>query len=145
MAVFRPINKIIIHCSDFDRTHTTRDVRKWHLLNGWNDIGYHFIIEKHDTEHSRIGQVNFGRLINTVGAHCKGENYDSIGICLLGKHNFEGRQFYSLSKLCKNLIYSFNLQIDDIYPHNYFNNNKTCPNFSVENFKHKYLGDINAR
>ena len=47
------------------------------LKRGWRDIGYHFVI-------GLDGQVHEGRPIEETGAHTKGHNFDSIGICYIG-------------------------------------------------------------
>lgn len=75
----RPLQEIIVHCS---ATRPSQDIgaaeiRKWHLERGFNDIGYHYVIR-------RDGTVEKGRALNVVGAHCKGHNAYSIGICLVG-------------------------------------------------------------
>lgn len=142
MAPLRTIKKIIIHCTGTDIIHTTKDIRLWHRKRNFADIGYHFIIEKFSTDNSAIGQISIGRPIQLVGAHCLGNNHDSIGICLVGENNFNNRQFYSLSKLLSNLLVIFSLDLDDIYPHNFYNKNKSCPNFDLENFKEKYMGEL---
>lgn len=59
---------------------SVEDVHRWHLANGWAGIGYHFFIRKD-------GSVWRGRPEDTVGAHTKGYNSTSIGICFEG--NFE--------------------------------------------------------
>ena len=59
---------------------SVEDVHRWHLANGWSGIGYHFFIRKD-------GSVWRGRPEDTVGAHTKGYNSTSIGICFEG--NFE--------------------------------------------------------
>lgn len=71
--------KIIIHHAA-STTADAKTIHKWHLNNGWSGIGYHFVILKN-------GTIERGRPINTIGAHCTGENSDSIGICFEG--NFE--------------------------------------------------------
>jgi N-acetylmuramoyl-L-alanine amidase len=79
MKLRKHTNKIIIHYTetvehqDFD----IDDVREWHTLRGFSDIGYHFLIKLD-------GTVQFGRQIDLVGAHCHGQNYDSIGVCYVG-------------------------------------------------------------
>ena len=53
-------------------------IRDWHVNgNGWSDIGYHYVIK-------RNGLVEAGRPVSISGAHAKGHNADSIGICLVG-------------------------------------------------------------
>ena len=75
----RKINKIIIHCA---ATNPTMDINaatinEWHLEKGWSGIGYHFFIK-------RDGQIELGRPLETSGAHTKGNNRNSIGICYNG-------------------------------------------------------------
>ena len=79
----RTINKIILHCSDSDNVgHDNIDeIRRWHLLKNWLDIGYHFFITK-------SGELQYGRPLWMEGAHCKEYNKNSIGICLSGKEDF---------------------------------------------------------
>lgn len=55
-------------------------IHKLHLQRGYTGIGYHFYVRKN-------GAVYKGRPIGTVGAHCVGANYDSVGVCFEG--NFE--------------------------------------------------------
>ena len=75
----RKVDKIIIHCSatvegeDIDAA----TIDKWHKRKGWSGIGYHFFIKLD-------GTVEFGRPINKMGAHCRGFNKGSIGICYAG-------------------------------------------------------------
>ena len=76
----RQIDRIIIHCSatNFSSDATIDDIRRWHIEeNGWSDIGYHYVIE-------RNAALMKGRPIERVGAHAKGYNATSIGICLMG-------------------------------------------------------------
>lgn len=123
----RKINKIIIHCSDSDvKQHDDISViYGWHVNErGFNDVGYHFFI-KWD------GTIQKGRDLSAIGAHCKGQNSDSIGICLHGRHKFTTKQFYELKALLYELMSQFKLTTKDIYPHNHFDKGKTCPNFDI--------------
>jgi len=76
----RKINLIVWHCS---ATPPSMDIgaekiREWHVdVNGWSDIGYHWIIR-------RDGTVDKGRDESRSGAHAKGFNANSIGVCLVG-------------------------------------------------------------
>lgn len=122
----RDIDTIIIHCSASDRAahDDWRVIKRWHLERGWRDIGYHYIIQ-------RDGGIRIGRPIHEAGAHVKGHNDNSIGICLTGDQDFTVSQFETLGKLVKNLRLLFNLEAKDIKPHNAFNIDKTCPNFKL--------------
>lgn len=75
----RIINKIIVHCSATEegKNYTIDDIRKWHKARGFKDIGYHYVIYID-------GSIHEGRDINTIGAHCSGQNTGSIGICYIG-------------------------------------------------------------
>ena len=70
---------IVWHCSATAPKHNTKleDIRRWHKEKGWSDVGYHFVIE-------RDGKIRAGRHPDSVGAHVRGHNHNSIGICLVG-------------------------------------------------------------
>lgn len=121
----RPINKLIVHCSATpnDRDVTVDEIRKWHVVdNGWSDIGYHYVIY-------RDGSIHAGRHVEDIGAHCRGQNADSIGVCLIGNYEFTRAQFASLRELYIVLNNIFDLKA---YGHRDFTDKKTCPNFEVK-------------
>lgn len=129
----RQINEIIVHCSasnvisyDFDA------IRKDHKSRGWSDIGYHFGIDWD-------GDVHFLRPVQRIGAHVKGRNRHSIGICILGLDGFRDHQLKQAAKLCESLCNLLSLSQKAIRGHYEFNPNKTCPNFDIEHFKKKYI------
>jgi len=129
----RDIDRVIVHCS---ATKPSMDVdaaliRKWHVEErSWSDIGYHFVIK-------RDGEIEQGRAIDVIGAHCRGHNTDSVGICLVGglsdegepAENFLGVQYQSLYELLK----SFRLIFPDvdIVGHRDLDDRKDCPCFEV--------------
>lgn len=55
-----------------------------HLNRGWSDIGYHAVIR-------RGGKIEWGRHPDAAGAHVKSHNFQSIGICLVGGIDHEGK------------------------------------------------------
>lgn len=83
----RDIDKIIIHCS---ATREGEDVsvdtiRRWHVEGrGWSDIGYHFVVGIN-------GDLHYGRPLERIGAHVKGQNSKSIGICYIGGVEKDGK------------------------------------------------------
>lgn len=130
----REINKIIIHCS---ATKANQDIGafqidEWHKKLGWSGIGYHFVIR-------RNGEIENGRPVEVTGAHCQGQNRDSIGICLVGginaggepENNFTEAQFQALRKLVFDLKNDF--PNATIHGHYEFAN-KACPCFNVYEF-----------
>lgn len=70
---------IIIHCSATKPSQSVGvdRIREWHMAKGWEDVGYHFVVR-------RDGSLELGRPINTVGAHVRGYNSTSVGVCLEG-------------------------------------------------------------
>ncbi len=82
----RKINLIVIHCSATreDRMLTPDDLELQHRRRGFNGIGYHYYIRKD-------GTVCLTRAIERIGAHVKGFNSESIGICYEGGLDCRGR------------------------------------------------------
>ena len=75
----RKINKIIVHCSATPegRNVSAATIDKWHKERGWSGIGYHYVVKLD-------GSIEYGRMVDKVGDHCKGHNKSSIGICYIG-------------------------------------------------------------
>lgn len=134
----RDIEYIVIHCS---ATMPSMDVpiervKKWHLQRGWSDIGYHYYI-------TRDGEIHKGRKLSTIGAHVRGYNKNSIGICYEGGINESGEpednrtpeQKKSLLKVVEILKFVFSGAI--VQGHRDFPNvNKACPSFDAK-FEYK--------
>lgn len=142
----RKINEIILHCSATREKQDikTSTIKQWHLKQGWSDIGYHYVIELD-------GSIHFGRPENVIGAHCKGHNSFSIGICYVGGLDEKGNskdtrteaQKQSMYKLVKELMGRFNLSIDKIHCHNEYAK-KDCPCFKIDTFR-KELEEYNKK
>lgn len=75
----RSINEIIIHCTATPegRAHTVADIDLCHRQRGFSMIGYHYLV-------MLDGTVKQGRPLTMTGAHCKGHNAHSIGVCYVG-------------------------------------------------------------
>ena len=118
----RNINLIVWHCSDSDNPNhdNVETITKWHIERGFATIGYHFLITKD-------GRVHKGRDLDAIGAHVKGHNSRSIGICLTGKTKFSKEQKTALKELTERLLDSYNLDWDNVKLHNELDVNKTCP------------------
>lgn len=130
----REIREIIVHCSGTDiESYDFASMRYDHMKNrGWSDIGYHFGIDWD-------GDIHILRPLNQIGAHCKGHNRHSIGICVLGLQSFNMTQIQQLCSLMDTLCYAFDLSRSDIKPHNYYDKNKLCPVFDLETAMNKYM------
>tara|TARA_R110002074_G_scaffold104230_6_gene225049 strand:+ start:3030 stop:3407 length:378 start_codon:yes stop_codon:yes gene_type:complete len=116
------------------------------MAQGWSDIGYHEVIK-------RDGTIELGRPLHTQGAHVKGVNNKSVGICLIGgitdggmpENNYTEEQWRSLRKTIQHklLIYpeaqvlghrDFSPDLNNdglITPNEWI---KNCPCFSVSDW-----------
>jgi len=127
----RKIDKIIIHCSDTKTSQSfdVTDIDLWHRKQGWDSIGYHYYIKLD-------GTLQIGRSLNKMGAHCIGQNANSIGICFEGGKNPDGSKWdepTNAQLLTYDGLYGYlDLLIPNItvHAHNEFSD-KSCPNFSI--------------
>jgi N-acetyl-anhydromuramyl-L-alanine amidase AmpD len=102
----RRTDYIVIHCSATPPSSDigADEIDEWHRGRGWNGIGYHAVIR-------RDGAIEFGRQFDEVGSHVKGQNYRSVGVCLVGgvdenggaKDNFTTEQLKSLTAIVATL------------------------------------------
>lgn len=145
------ISNVIIHCSDSE-FGTAAEIRRWHLQNGWDDIGYDWVIlngllvpetkwQKKLYMACMDGQIEVGRKVDgdnilvgkEVGAHTLGYNAKSLGLCLIGVKSFTPKQFYSLAVLCREIEGIWKVPAKMFLGH-YDVAMKTCPNFDVQRF-----------
>ena len=133
ISIMRKITKIIVHCSATPegRDYTVADIDRWHKQKGWNGIGYHYVIY-------RDGSVHTGRDVEIMGAHCTGQNANSIGICYIGGMTADNKQpkdtrtpeqVAALRDLVELLKTEY--PTATIHGHNEFAN-KACPCFDVK-------------
>ena len=82
----RKIHLIVIHCSATraDKELTAFDLDTMHRRRGFNGTGYHYYIRKD-------GTTLITRPVERIGAHAKGFNAESIGICYEGGLDCRGR------------------------------------------------------
>ena len=129
----RDINKIILHCSATREGQdiSTETIRGWHVNErGWSDIGYHYVV-------LLDGTVDKARPVERQGAHVRGHNKGSIGICYIGgcdadmnpKDTRTDLQKESLTELISYLMDSY--EDATLHGHNEFYS-KACPSFNVK-------------
>ena len=104
-------------------------IKKYHVeTNKWLDIGYHLGLEL-------IGKrfiYRLGRPMNMPGAACKEghQNNLSIQTCCIGNYDLLEPllcQYWLMSKLCKLLIKTYDIPLDNIYGHRDWATYKSCP------------------
>jgi len=106
----KSVDQLVVHCSATrpDQDIGTEEITRWHRMRGWLTIGYHYVIR-------RDGVLEEGRPTTQPGAHAKGYNHTSLGICLVGGLDAKGipngtytnEQFETLTALLKQLKQTF--------------------------------------
>ena len=129
----RTIKEIIIHCAatpegvEFDWL----DIDKWHVARGWSGIGYHYVIKLD-------GKIQSGRDLEKIGAHAKGHNRHSIGICYIGgldgERNPKDTRTVKQKQSLIDLLSWLKLEYPkaEIIGHNDISS-KACPSFDATN------------
>ncbi len=141
MTARKSTKYVVIHCSATRPSMDVgvKDIRQWHLAQGWSDIGYHYVIK-------RDGTVQKGRSETEVGAHVANFNASSIGICMVGgvnqkdfrvpENNFTREQFAALKDLVAVLVRKYPSAV--IMGHRDFPKvNKACPSFDAREWARK--------
>ena len=132
---FKPRSRtdaIFVHCSATkpEMDIGVETIRMWHKQQGWLDVGYHFIIK-------RDGTVEEGRQVNVVGSHVKDWNSRSVGVCLVGGIDANGRFEANFTPAQMN---SLRNKLDDLkvlYPQAEIKAHhdvapKACPSFNLQ-------------
>ena len=129
----RDLNRIILHCSATreGKDFSVDTIRDWHVNGrGWSDIGYHWVIRLD-------GSIEVGRPLEKSGAHTKGHNKDSVGVCYIGGCDADGKPKDTMNpeqeKAWRMIVLSLRTLYGDltIHGHNEFAN-KACPSFIVK-------------
>ena len=154
----REIKLLVIHCSA-TRCNVSFPVerhRECHLQRGLRDIGYHFYI-------TRDGVLHHCRPVSEIGAHVRGFNRHSIGICYEGGLDENGkpadtrpdRQKHAMTVLVRVLVKEFPIRrivghrdlspdLDGdgtVEPEEWI---KQCPCFEVGDCLQEWIGRLNG-
>ena len=133
---------IILHCSATREGQDikAKTIKQWHKDRGFDDIGYHYVIDLD-------GTIEKGRAEDLVGAHCKGHNATSIGICYVGgcdknmkpKDTRTPEQKRSMLSLVRKLVNKYKIPVTQIWAHHDFDKHKACPSFDISEFRKDYI------
>lgn len=126
------IGKIVVHCSDspHGRGDNAETIHGWHKERDFDGIGYHYVIIE-------SGEVQAGRPHYWTGAHVRGHNTGSLGICLIGMDTFTHGQMKALRELLRALHAQYPDAI--ICGHRDLDDSKLCPNFEVRDIADEIL------
>lgn len=128
------VEYLIVHCSATPPKMDigVKEIDRWHRQRGWLGCGYHLVIR-------RDGTVEKGRPITQPGAHVRGFNHSSIGVCLVGgvdeknkpEANFTEAQYESLRRTLDSLFETFHKAV--LRGHRDMPEvHKACPSFDCQ-------------
>jgi hypothetical protein len=126
--------RVFLHCSatpDYPEESSrfdlfgAADIDAWHRKRGWSEIGYHYVVR-------RPGTIEEGdRHWSEYGAHVKGENKDTLGVCYIGTRWPTQKQINSLIAVFTMIWRKFGIHSDNWFGHYEFDKRKTCPGISM--------------
>ena len=137
----RNISTIVLHCAatPVGKHYDAYDIDYWHRQGKWSGCGYHYII-------LLDGTIQIGRDIEYSGAHVKGHNKHSIGICYIGGVNENNEAVFdqetpqqkeSIVRLVNRLSVMYNINPDlNLFGHSEFPNvHKECPCLDMDKMR----------
>lgn len=85
MSQLKEVKYLVVHCTAtrLSQRVSVEDIDRWHKAQGWSGIGYHWYVD-------RDGHIFPGRSEREAGAHVRGYNHCSIGICYEGGLDEQG-------------------------------------------------------
>ena len=124
----RPIKSFVVHCADTPASMDigVEEIDQWHRQRGWVGIGYHYVIR-------RDGTVEEGRPVELPGAHVRGHNKYTIGICLVG-----GKGGFNFTIAQMDALRILKIQLEQRFGdkpwvgHTDLDSSKPCPHFDVK-------------
>ena len=125
-------NKVIVHCLDTPdkpskegSLYDVEDVDQWHRDRGWDSVGYHWVI-------TRDGILQQGRDEQKIGAHCYGQNENSLGVAYEGSYLPTMDQVVTFCDLYRQIYSVHKIDWSMWEPHYFYDENKECPGFPIE-------------
>jgi len=130
---------IFVHCSATKPNLDigAAEIREWHLQRGWRDIGYNYVIRRNGVVEGGRDLDEDGDFLEEIGAHVRGYNSVSVGICLVGGVDWEGKPDFNYTHKQMASLFSLISQIKAEYPgalvigHRDKDPRKACPCFDV--------------
>lgn len=130
----RDINLIVVHCSATKPSQdiSAADVDRWHKAKGWIGIGYHYFVKLD-------GTLELGRPEDITGAHAKGNNAHSIGVCYAGGIDANGKPEDTRTELQRTTLVNLLKDLRSRFPNAQIVGHrdlkgvaKACPSFNAK-------------
>jgi len=151
---FQNVRYLILHCSA-SYYGNVELITEWHTApdRNYDTIGYHHVITNgywnYEAWVSKQPDFNLdgagfsGRDVMFQGAHCKGHNAESIGICMIGQRQFTRAQFDAFTRTAEIYFDSSDFPLltgpECVRGHYELLQNglysKTCPNIHMDMFR----------
>lgn len=130
--MFIPKKVIVHHSLTKDSTTVSWGaIRRYHTQTlGWKDCGYHAGVELVKSGNESYYEILMGRTWDIQGAHSKGQNHNSLGICFVGNYDKEEPPRAMLIvgvKIIRLWMKLYNIAVSDILGHRDFLGYKSCP------------------
>lgn len=133
----RKIHRVIVHCADTPASMDIgfEEIDAWHAERGFKSpsgihCGYHYIL-------TRSGDIEKGRPPEEAGAHARGYNRDSLGICLVGGRGKDGKPEFNFTHKQMSTLYRLLVALTTEYPEvevigHRDVSDKACPSFDLK-------------
>jgi hypothetical protein len=131
----RPWRAIVIHHAAV-KSGDAETIHRMHLGNGWDGLGYHFVVGNGTQSADGEVEVGFRWRDQLKGAHARARpgddnrwNLHSIGICLVGDFTTVApsqRQMDALVRLVRALLDEYGIPADSVVPHSFVHATE-CP------------------
>lgn len=127
------VKYIVVHCTATRASNNidVYEVNKWHLDDGYEMIGYHYLIKVD-------GTIEHGRPLFMQGAHVKGCNDKSIGVCYVGGLDDKGEFADTRNDQQRASLWALLIHLKHRFPkativgHHDLNRYKACPCFDAK-------------
>jgi N-acetylmuramoyl-L-alanine amidase len=130
------VRYIVVHCAATPPSLDigAREIDRWHRERGFFSIGYHGVIR-------RNGTLEDGRPLDTPGAHARGFNSVSLGVCLVGGVDKGGPEGQPQFNFTPEQMFMLRIVLDEwkakwpdaeIVGHRDLDAGKACPSFDVK-------------
>lgn len=107
----REIKFIVLHCSATKegQNFQASDIDRFHRQRGFQKIGYHYLV-------TLEGTIQKGREEIETGAHVRGHNSNSIGVCYIGGLDGKGNPKDTRTASQKKALLSLLSHLKNKYP-----------------------------
>jgi len=111
MSELKIVKYRVYHCSATlpHQDIGVKEITEMHKKKGWSTIGYHVVVRLD-------GTPEFGRSFQVSGAHVKGYNWESLGICYVGGLNALGQPADTRTPEQKKTLIMIDNLLAHIYP-----------------------------